>query len=323
MRTINQYKNDMICRILQKAVYRTAYKGHRPNEWEPWALPEKRTLESGVICVNDRNYGSRYPNSFLDIWYPDDSGEKRPTIVYFHGGGFLFGDKTSGDPMADGGGSTGKLMYLVRQGYNVVNCNYALAPEYRFPVQLEQVDEVFRYLLAHEEELGLDMSRVCLFGSSAGAILTEQYGVCVCSPEYAQRLGMDPVMSPDTLNVLAIDEACMDPETFDWKLSTMLDCFMGSGREDKETMALLNARQFLKDRFIPCWINASNEGGPDGSFLTEAREMEKLMKKSGVDCDAVWFPDADLPHGYMDNYETDPQAREAIDRLTAFLKAHL
>lgn len=30
--------NDLKCTLIQKAVYAKLYKGHKPNEWEPWKL---------------------------------------------------------------------------------------------------------------------------------------------------------------------------------------------------------------------------------------------------------------------------------------------
>ena len=66
--------NDLKCEAVQKAVYAKLYKGHKPNEWEPWNAPEVKTLENGMVCRSDVKYGETYPNSFADIWYPDESG---------------------------------------------------------------------------------------------------------------------------------------------------------------------------------------------------------------------------------------------------------
>ena len=184
--------NDLKCTLIQKAVYAKLYKGHKPNEWEPWHTPEVKKTENGMVCRSDVKYGETWPNSFADIWYPDDSGEKRPVVVYFHGGGFIFGNKSAGDPMQTGGGGVGKLEAIVKAGYILVNADYALAPQYRFPVPIRQTDELFRYLIAHEEELHLDMSRVCLSGGSAGANMTEIYAACVCNPDGGALPGLHP-----------------------------------------------------------------------------------------------------------------------------------
>lgn len=316
--------NDLTCIALQKMVYAKLYKGHKPNEWGPWRTPEITTLDNGLVCRNDVKYGETYPNSFADIWYPDNSGAKRPTIIYFHGGGFIFGDKSTGDPLAAGGGSSGKLLEMVKVGYNLVNANYALAPKYRFPAQIRQIDELFRYLLAHADELGLDTSRVCLSGGSAGANMTEIYATCVCNPEYAALLGVRPVMTPENLKVLAIDEAALDASVFDKNMFAMLGCMTGANNNDPNgEIAIINAKRYIRDCFIPSWINASNEGGENGFFITEARGLKKVLDQIGVPCDMVYFPGENLPHGYMDQMASNPHAKEAFDRMMAFLAERL
>lgn len=317
--------NDFKCRVLQKAVYARIYKGHKPNEWEPWRKPEKAEMENGLVCRNDIRYGNRYPNSFMDIWYPDDSGIKRPTIIYFHGGGFIFGDKTTGDPLAAGGGSSGKLMEIVKAGYNLVNANYALAPQYRFPVQIQQTDELFRYLLAHEDELALDMSRVCLSGGSAGANMTVIYAACISNSEYAALLGVEPVMTADNLKVLAIDEAALDASVFDKNMFAMLGCLSGAKNNDPAgEIAVINAKNYIRETFIPSWINASNEPDDEkGFFITEARGLKRKLDEIGIPNDMVFFPGAKLPHGYMDQLDSEPHAKEAFDRMMAFIQKHI
>ena len=316
--------NDMKCRLIQKAVYKKLYKGHKPNEWEPWKTPGITKLDSGLVCHNDIRYSEEYPNSFFDLWCPDDSGAKRPTIVYFHGGGFIFGDKGSGDPLSTGG-SSGKLLEMVKAGYNLVNANYALAPKYRFPVQIRQTDGLFRYLIAHADELHLDMSNVCLSGSSAGANMAEIYTACVCNPAYAQRLGVDPVMTKSNLKVLAVDEAALDASVFDKNLYAMLGCSIGARTNDpKGDIAIINAKTFILDTFIPTWINASNEPNDErGYFITEARGVKAKLDKIGVPCEMTFFPGANLPHGYMDQLSTEPHAKEAFDTMMAFIGKYI
>lgn len=316
--------NDLKCTLIQKAVYAKLYKGHKPNEWEPWHAPEVKKLENGMVCRSDVKYDDTYPNSFADIWYPDDSGEKRPVVVYFHGGGFIFGNKSAGDPMQTGGGGVGKLEAIVKTGYVLVNSDYALAPQYRFPVQIRQTDELFRYLIAHQEELHLDLSHVCLSGGSAGANMTVIYAACVCNPDYAALLGVKPVMTLENLKVLAIDEAALDASVFDKNMYAMLGCATGAKRNTPEAVAILNAKAYLRDSFIPSWINASNEPNDEtGYFITEARGLKKKLDEIGVPNELVFFPRARLPHGYMDQMASEPHAKEAFERMMNFIQKYI
>ena len=316
--------NDLKCTLIQKAVYAKLYKGHRPNEWEPWHAPEVKKLENGMVCRSDVKYGETYPNSFADIWYPDESGEKRPVVVYFHGGGFIFGNKSSGDPMQTGGGGVGKLEAIVKAGYVLVNADYALAPQYRFPVPILQTDELFRYLIAHQEELHLDLSRVCLSGGSAGANMTVIYAACVCNPDYASLLGVKPVMTRESLKVLAIDEAALDASVFDKNMYAMLGCATGAKRNTPEAVAIINAKAYLRDSFIPSWINASNEPNDEtGYFITEACGLKKKLDEIGIPNELVFFPGAKLPHGYMDQMASEPHAKEAFERMMNFIQKYI
>ncbi len=315
--------NDLKCTLLQKAVYAKLYKGHKPNEWEPWHSPEVKKLPNGMVCRSDVKYGETYPNSFADIWYPDDSGEKRPVVVYFHGGGFIFGNKSAGDPMQTGGG-VGKLEAIVKAGYILVNADYALAPQYRFPVPILQCDELFRYLIAHEEDLHLDMSRVCLSGGSAGANMTVIYAACVCNPDYAAMLGIKPVMTQENLKVLAIDEAALDASVFDGAMYAMLGCATGAKHNTPEAVAIINAKTYIRDSFIPSWINASNEPNDErGYFITEGRGLKKKLDEIGVPNDLVFFLGAKMPHGYMDQMASEPHAKEAFERMMNFIQKYI
>ena len=226
--------------------------------------------------------------------------------------------------MQTGSGGVGKLEAIVKAGYILVNADYALAPQYRFPVPIRQCDELMRYLIANEEELHLDMSRICLSGGSAGANITEIYAACVCNPDYAELLGVDPVMTRENLKVLAIDEAALDASVFDGNMYAMLGCATGAKRNTPEAVALINAKTYIRDSFIPSWINASNEPNDEtGYFITEGRGLKKKLDEIGVPNELVFFPGAQLPHGYMDRMDAEPHAKKAFDRMMSFIQKYI
>ncbi|MBQ9036016.1 MAG: alpha/beta hydrolase [Erysipelotrichaceae bacterium] len=320
---MSRFVNDMVSKVLQKVIYSKVYKGHKPNEWKPWNTPETIRLDNGKVMFRDVCYGNSYPNSYADIWLPDDTNKKWPVVVYLHGGGFIFGNKSSGDPLSAGEEKQGKLQKIIEEGYVLVNADYALAPQYRFPSQIRQLDELFRFLLDNADKYNLDMNRVCLSGGSAGANMTEIYAACVCNKEYADLLKVDPVMTKEKLKVLAIDEAALDASVYDRRMYIMLGCATGAKRNTPQDVKQINAKTFIKDSFIPSWINASNEGGENGFFITEARGLKKILDEKKVDNDMVYFPGENLPHGYMDNVGREKHADEAFNRMMSFIKKHI
>src|ERR1051325_6303754 len=60
---------------------------------------------------------------------------------------------------------------MVRRGYLVASINYRLAPEHKFPAQIEDAKCSIRFLRAHAKEFHLDADRIGVFGGSAGGHL--------------------------------------------------------------------------------------------------------------------------------------------------------
>ena len=119
--------------ILVGMIQKGMYGDSSPNSFEPLSTPGEGITAAGQYKINDIAYATEYPNSFLDITYPDSNTEtNRPTLFYFHGGGFAGGSKNMGDPMA-ASEATALLDDLCAQGYNIVNVDYALVPESSFP----------------------------------------------------------------------------------------------------------------------------------------------------------------------------------------------
>ena len=78
---------QIVIDIIQKGAM---VNGKPLNSYEPLYDPVNGEKENGQYLISEINYGSDYPNSFLDITYPDDDLEAdRPTLFYFHGGGFF------------------------------------------------------------------------------------------------------------------------------------------------------------------------------------------------------------------------------------------
>ena len=177
------------------------------NSYEPLGEPMEGVKDNGQYIITEVKYSENYPNSYLDITYPSkDRDASNPTLIYFHGGGFFGGSKSVGDPLAESD-ATALLDDICEEGFNLVNIDYVLVPEYHFPDPLVQANEAFRFLMDHSEEYHLDMNRVVIMGSSAGAIMTSQLGSVVTNPKYADALEITPALKPEQIKAVVIDDA--------------------------------------------------------------------------------------------------------------------
>ncbi len=104
----------------------------------------------------------------MDVYFPRTPGPW-PVVVSIHGGGWSSGDKSD----AAGAALTGKL---VDAGFVVAAVNYRLAPEWRFPAQIEDVKCAVRHLRANSSAYGIDPRRIGAYGGSAGGHLAALLG---------------------------------------------------------------------------------------------------------------------------------------------------
>jgi acetyl esterase/lipase len=66
---------------------------------------------------------------------------------------------------------------LLKRGYLVASVDYRLAPQYKFPAQIEDVKCAVRYLRAQAALYGIDAGRIGATGGSAGGHLVSLLGL--------------------------------------------------------------------------------------------------------------------------------------------------
>ena len=117
---------------------------------------------SSYIRVSDIPYvEDGHARQSGDLYLPRGEGPW-PTIILLHGGGWIRRDRSD---MAR------KARRLARAGFAVYNAGYRLAPEYRFPAQLEDVYAAQRALRALANDYPVLPERSALMGYSAGGHL--------------------------------------------------------------------------------------------------------------------------------------------------------
>lgn len=97
----------------------------------------------------------------LDLYRPRGT-VNAPVIVTIYGGAWQFGSRSAEAPLA---------RFYAARGYAVAVIDYRHAPAYRFPVQIDDVDDALNAIGSHADAWHIDITRVALFGRSAGAQL--------------------------------------------------------------------------------------------------------------------------------------------------------
>ncbi|MYS21792.1 acetyl esterase [Streptomyces sp. DvalAA-14] len=102
----------------------------------------------------------RYGEVRTRIVRPQGADGDLPVVLFFHGGGWVFGDETTHDrlvrELATGAGAA------------VVFPVYERAPEARYPAQIEQGYAVAAWVAEHGRAYRLDAARVAVAGDSSG-----------------------------------------------------------------------------------------------------------------------------------------------------------
>lgn len=96
----------------------------------------------------------------LDIYRPELNEDRRPALLYLHGGGWLVGDKgTQGLPLCN---------QLSKLGWVCVNANYRLSPAATWPDHLVDAKAAVAWIREHADEYGIDPGFIAVAGGSAG-----------------------------------------------------------------------------------------------------------------------------------------------------------
>ena len=119
-------------------------------------------LREGVSMLHDVPFARRRGRVLkMDIYRGRDNGERRPGLVFIHGGGWVLGDKREqGLPLCN---------HLASLGWVCANANYRLSPAATYPDHVTDAKSAVAWLREHADEYGVDPEFIAIAGNSAGA----------------------------------------------------------------------------------------------------------------------------------------------------------
>ena len=229
------------------------------------------TTPADVVRFDDIVYGQDPKWQSLDVYRPaGHEGEKLPVIVSVHGGGWVYGDKERYQFYA---------MNLAERGFAVVNFNYRLAPEVKFPASLEDTNAVFAWVLAHAEEYGFDTKNIFAVGDSAGGHNLMMFMALCTDPAYAKAFSFKApagfVPRAIALNCAAVLIRMSDREEDVFFTGLMKDYLPEGGSEREQR--LIHTLEYVSEAFPPVFVMTAQE---DFLKADAMAVTEKLLEKN-------------------------------------------
>jgi len=234
--------------------------------------------------------------------------EPLPTLIFFHGGGFVIGDLDSHD---------GICRILANEaGARVIAVDYRRAPEHKYPAAVDDALAAMNWIEANATQLGVDANRLGVGGESAGgalaAILAQVAGEKK-KPKLSFQLLMFPVMriGGETVSLREFAEGYfLERATLDW----FYDCYVpaDADKADPRLSPLLAAD--LKG-LAPAYVML---GGYD-PLHDEGAEYAEKLRAAGVNVTLADYPD--MVHTFIYFEGMLPQAHEALVAAASAMKA--
>jgi acetyl esterase/lipase len=131
-------------------------------EWATHAQNEYQVI-ANVTYMTASGYDSK-----LDVYKRRDTTAPQPTLVFYHGGGWILGTKEA---------SVMSIVPWLEMGWNVVNVEYRMARVALAPAAVEDSMCALRFVVDKAKDYGIDTNRVVVSGESAGGHLALAVGM--------------------------------------------------------------------------------------------------------------------------------------------------
>ena len=236
-----------------------------------WSIidPPEGTMEIATVDVSrikrkylDIPYAAQSPSQKLDIYLPGDGDGPFPTIIFIHGGAFVFGNKRDIQML--------QALEGIKRGYAVVSVEYRLGFEAQYPAPLFDVKAAVRFLRANAPLYMLDGERFTAFGDSAGCYYAVMAAATQNNPVFEDLSMGNAAYSSSVGSVVSMfgvfDIVTQDREVDKYGLTDpdMPDIdklmFGAQSSEIKGLMHFTNPLHFIKPDFPPVLIlHGSND----------------------------------------------------------------
>jgi acetyl esterase/lipase len=265
-----------------------------------------------------------------NIFIPE-TGHVHPVVVYFHGGGFMFGNR-------DEGLESALRDKLLANDYAVVSADYRLAPETKLAGIIGDAADVINWLTQNgAKQFQIDFNKIAAAGGSAGGYLALTTGYIANPPPKVIISISAPTANSDVNNQNTDESVLNQPGPYhivkdsvvsygDYSTRVDLWKFLSKNRlfsfelfgfdVSKDTARLLkySLTNHIKKEYPPTLIvHAKND---QLIQFSEAEQFYNFLKMKGVQSELFI-----AKNGHSS--ELINTCPEALDKVVQFLDAHL
>lgn len=282
-------------------VFTAQIRAQSASPTEQWAS----TIANEYEIHPDITYG--VANNYtlkLDLWQNKIAKAPVPTVIYYHGGGWVFGDRT---------GATLLLMPYLQLGWNVINVEYRMASVSLAPAAVEDTRCALRWAVRNAQQYNIDTKKIVLTGHSAGGHLSLITGML---PE---STGLDnECYGDEKLKVAAIINWYGISDVYDLiqgpNLKSYAMMWVGSQPDAPAIAKRVSPLTYVRAGLPPI-ISIHGDADPVVPYAQSVR-LHKALDAAGVPNELVTIKGGS--HGQF----TEAQDEFAYEKIRAFLRAH-
>ena len=265
-----------------------------------------------LIRYTDLRYGD-YEENLLDVYCPEGTDKPLPTIISIHGGGWFYGSKQL---------YSHYCLRMANRGFTVVNFDYRLAPEYKYPAPLEDCCNVLRWVKENGEKYHIDRNNLFLVGDSAGGQLAFQLLTMLTNERYNALFPFSP---PEGIRFNACGMNCgcyfmpLSKFVTPQKMGKIFEAYFPE--DYMACVPSLKAEKYVTRQFPPAFVMTSRNDylkmmGPPLHWLLRWKRVESVLKIYGKK------EEKEIGHVFHLNCHF-PLADQCNDEEAAFFRAHM
>jgi acetyl esterase/lipase len=237
----------------------------------------------------------------LDVYQSRDAAAPNPTLIYFHGGGWVAGSKEA---------AALTFLPFLDMGWNVVNVEYRLAKVSLAPAAVQDGLCALRWVYRNGKAYNVDTNRLVLMGNSAGGHLALTTGMIPASASLDSLCpGNEELKVAAIINwygITDVNELLAGPNVRNYAVAWL------GGMPDREEIAKRVSPLTYVRAGLPPIISIQGDADPIVPYSQNVR-LHQALDKAGVRNQFVTVPGG--KHGGF----SDAEMAKAYAEIRGFL----